>query len=212
MMMETPARSGLSGIAALDSSDLEIPSEIGLSNLYESEPEFTDEDAKATILRFLKEIPDDFGADPDYSAKDYALGAADVAADVASALISPVANAPHTLIQSLTADPAFLKESLGRPLSREEMRNTERIKKASERRLEDMNYEPRTALGQEMSDSALRGIGAFLGPALDVAESATDPKNLGDMRYGMLPALNLLWKSRPERERLAITSLLDMIP
>lgn len=54
MMMETPARSGLSGIAALDSSDLEIPSEIGLSNLYESEPEFTDEDAKATILRFLK--------------------------------------------------------------------------------------------------------------------------------------------------------------
>jgi hypothetical protein len=212
MMMETPARSGPSGIAALDSPDLEIPLEIGLSGLYDSEPEFTDEDAKATTLRFLKEIPKDYGVDPDYSAKDYFFGAADVAADAASSLISPVANAPHTLIQSLTADPALLKEFLRLPLSKEEMRNTERIKKASERRLEAMNYKPRTALGQEMSDSALRGIGAFLGPALNVAESATDPKNLGDMRYGMLPALNILWKSRPERERLAITALLDMIP
>jgi len=215
MMMETPARSGPSGIAALDSPDLEIPIEIGLSGLYDAEPEFTDEDAKATILRFLKEIPKDYGADPDYSAKDYFFGAADVVADAASSLISPVANAPLTLIEALTADPAFFKESLRIPLTKEEMRNTKRIKEASERRLEAMNYEPRTALGQEMSDSALRGlgsIGSFLVPLLDAAEGAADPKNLGDIRYGMLPALNILWKSHPEREKLAITALLDMIP
>tara|TARA_R110001592_G_scaffold185026_1_gene428942 strand:- start:1825 stop:2439 length:615 start_codon:yes stop_codon:yes gene_type:complete len=204
MMMETPARSSPSGIATLDSPDLEIPLEIGLSGLDNFESEFTDEDAMATILRFLKEIPEDFGADPDYSVKDYALGAADVVADAASALGSPLLDAPHKLIQTLTADPAFFKEGLGIPLSKEEMRNTERIKEASERRLEAMNYEPRTALGQEMSDSALRGIGSFLAPALDAAEGATD--------YWLFPDLKSLWESRPKREKLAIEALLEMIP
>ena len=125
-------------------------------------------------------------------------------ADAASALGSPLLDAPHKLIQTLTADPAFFKEGLGIPLSKEEMRNTERIKEASERRLEAMNYEPRTALGQEMSDSALRGIGSFLAPALDAAEGATD--------YGLFPDLKSLWESRPKREKLAIEALLEMIP
>jgi len=109
---------------------------------------------------------------------DYGIGLLDAAANANAAMIAPIANAPHTLIQSLTSDIP-----------------TDRIDASSQARLQSMDYQPRTQLGQQMSDEGLQFLGGLLAPAMPLVEPITT-------LFGQLP----------RRAQLVGESLLDMSP
>jgi len=109
---------------------------------------------------------------------DYGAGILDAAANAGSAMIAPIANAPHTLIQSLTSS-----------------RPTSQIDRASQARLAAMDYQPRTQIGQQLSDDGMRLLGGLLAPAMPIIEPITSL--LGQL---------------PRRAQLVGESLLDMSP
>ena len=109
---------------------------------------------------------------------DYGIGLLDAAANAGAAMIAPIANAPHTLIQSLTSDIP-----------------TDQIDASSQARLQSMDYQPRTQLGQQMSDEGLQFLGGLLAPAMPLVEPITT-------LFGQLP----------RRAQLVGESLLDMSP
>jgi hypothetical protein len=109
---------------------------------------------------------------------DYGIGILDAAANAGSAVIAPIANAPHTLIQSLTSS-----------------RPTSQIDRASQARLAAMDYQPRTQIGQQLSDEGMRLLGGLLAPAMPIIEPITSL--LGQL---------------PRRAQLVGESLLDMSP
>ena len=109
---------------------------------------------------------------------DYGIGLLDAAANAGAAMIAPIANAPHTLIQSLTSDIP-----------------TDRIDASSQARLQSMDYQPRTQLGQQMSDEGLQFLGGLLAPAMPLVEPITT-------LFGQLP----------RRAQLVGESVLDMSP
>lgn len=109
---------------------------------------------------------------------DYGIGVLDAAANAGSAMIAPIANAPHTLIQSLTSD-----------------RPTSQIDQASQARLAAMDYQPRTQIGQQLSDDGMQLLAGLLAPAMPIIEPITS-------LFGQLP----------RRAQLVGESLLDMSP
>lgn len=109
---------------------------------------------------------------------DYGIGVLDAAANAGSAMIAPIANAPHTLIQSLTSD-----------------RPTSQIDQSSQARLAAMDYQPRTQIGQQLSDDGMQLLAGLLAPAMPIIEPITS-------LFGQLP----------RRAQLVGESLLDMSP
>jgi len=109
---------------------------------------------------------------------DYGAGILDAAANAGSAIIAPIANAPHTLIQSLTSS-----------------RPTSQIDQASQARLAAMDYQPRTQIGQQLSDDGMQLLAGLLAPAMPIIEPITS-------LFGQLP----------RRAQLVGESLLDMSP
>ena len=106
-------------------------------------------------------------------------GLLDAAINTGAAAIAPYANVPHTLIQSLTGD-----------------RSTEQIKKSRDARAASMDYQPRTQIGQTISDEGLRALGGILAPYIAAGKSITEPLQ---KLYGLLPP----------RARLVGETLLD---
>lgn len=79
---------------------------------------------------------------------DYGLGILDAAADAGSAMITPIASAPHVLIQALTSDLP-----------------TENIDAMNQARMAEFDYQPRTEIGRKISEEVPKFIGQSLLPA-----------------------------------------------
>jgi hypothetical protein len=94
-------------------------------------------------------------------------GLLDAALNTGAAAIAPYANVPHTLIQALTGD-----------------RSTEQIKKSRDARAASMDYQPRTQIGQTISDEGLRALGGILAPLIAAGKPITEPLQ---KLYGLLP-------------------------
>ena len=122
------------------------------------------------------------------SALDYGLGILDAGANFGQALISPMATAPHTLIQALTSD-----------------RPTAEIEAESQRMQQRMDYQPRTEIGQQISDEATRRLGSLLQPVVKAVGDEAD-KSL------IMRGAKSFWNQLHPRTRLVSKSLLDMVP
>jgi len=125
---------------------------------------------------------------PSPSAVDYGLGILDAGANLGSALISPIAGAPHSVIQALTSD-----------------RPTARLEADSQRMQQRMDYQPRTEIGQQISDEAKRRLGSLLQP---VAQAVGDEADKSLIMRGA----KSFWDQLHPRTRLVSKSLLDMSP
>jgi hypothetical protein len=136
---------------------------------------------------------------------------AEVFMDAASGIVGPIAGGVAGLVEYL--NPYSDREGKG-----------ERIKRYREGVGEALNYEPRSELGKDMSQSAMEGIAGLLRPAVQAvaptarqfADYATNPDNVMD-DYGLnvIPALYQGGKyiyedifGEPERE--AVKSAIDV--
>ena len=125
---------------------------------------------------------------PSPSAVDYGLGILDAGANLGSALISPIAGAPHSVIQALTSD-----------------RPTARLEADSQRMQQRMDYQPRTEIGQQISDEAKRRLGSLLQP---VAQAVGDEADKSLIMRGA----KSFWDQLHPRTRFVTKNLLDMVP
>ena len=136
---------------------------------------------------------------------------AEVFMDAASGIVGPIVGGVAGLVEYL--NPYSDREGKG-----------ERIKRYREGVGEALNYEPRSELGKDMSQSAMEGIAGLLRPAVQAvaptarqfADYATNPDNVMD-DYGLnvIPALYQGGKyiyedifGEPERE--AVKSAIDV--
>ena len=122
------------------------------------------------------------GATQAPSASDKAIGLLDAGANAAQAMIGPISNAPHTLMQAA---------NLSVPI--------EDIEAAMNKRIEAMDYKPKTLLGQQYSDQGMQILSNALFPIMSAAGAVGEPAG---MAYNKLP----------RRVQIGLQSLLDMSP
>ena len=122
------------------------------------------------------------GATQAPSASDKVIGLLDAGANAAQAMIGPISNAPHTLMQAA---------NLSVPI--------EDIEAAMNKRIEAMDYKPKTLLGQQYSDQGMQILSNALFPIMSAAGAVGEPAG---MAYNKLT----------RRVQIGLQSLLDMSP
>ena len=99
-----------------------------------------------------------------------------------------MAAAPHSVIQALTSD-----------------RPTAQLEAGSQRMQQRMDYQPRTEIGQQISDEAKRRLGSLLQP---VAQAVGDEAE----KSMILRGAKSFWDQLHPRTRFVTKNLLDMAP
>lgn len=122
--------------------------------------------------------------------REKAAGLLDAAANIGAAAIAPIANAPITLLHALTTD-----------------RPTSDVRTGQQQRLEQMDYQPRTELGQQYTED----LANFVGEQINQSNILDAIGNMyGQSRILQIP--QRAYQQLPDRARLVASSLFDAIP
>ena len=124
------------------------------------------------------------------SIRKKAAGLLDATANIGAAAIAPIANAPITLLHALTTD-----------------RPTSDVRTGQQQRLEQMDYQPRTELGQQYTED----LANFVGEQINQSNILDAIGNMyGQSRILQIP--QRAYQQLPDRARLVASSLFDAIP